>query len=195
MLGIAVDPLFAENRFIYVYYTFKKFGVCDQSGPTTPVNRISRFVLPDTDLIDPATETVLVDNIPSPNGSHNAGDLGFGPDGYLYASVGDGGCDFRGDSGCSLLNDASRDLSGLSGKLLRVTRDGAAPPTTRCVQNRSAPCRTTGMHRPEQALLGDLCLRPAQPVSVRVRPAGWTPSHQRRGRSQVGGGRSWRPRS
>ena len=71
---------------------------------------------------------MLVDNIPSPNGIHNAGDLGFGQDGYLYVSVGDGGCDFRGDSGCSLLNDAARDLAGLSGKLLRVTRDGAVAP-------------------------------------------------------------------
>ena len=74
---------------------------------------------------------MLVDNIPSPNGIHNAGDLGFGADGYLYASVGDGGCDFRGDSGCYLLNDASRDLGGLSGKVLRITRDGARRPTIR----------------------------------------------------------------
>ena len=64
------------------------------------MNRVSRFVLPDTDVIDPATETVLIDNIPSPDGIHNAGDLGFGKDGYLYVSVGDGGCDLRGDSGC-----------------------------------------------------------------------------------------------
>jgi glucose/arabinose dehydrogenase/PKD repeat protein len=145
ILGVAIDPLFTQNHFIYLYYTFKKFGVCDQNAPTAPVNRISRFVLADSDTIDPASETVLVDNIPSTNGSHNAGDLEFGPDGYLYASVGDGGCDFRGDSGCSLLNDASRDLGGLSGKLLRVTRDGATPPGNPFAGSRSAPCRATGM--------------------------------------------------
>ena len=55
--GTAVDPLFAQNRFIYLYYTFKKFGVCDRNTPTAPVNRVSRFVLPDTNVIDPATET------------------------------------------------------------------------------------------------------------------------------------------
>ena len=144
VLGTAVDPLFAQNRFIYLYYTFKKFGVCDRNTPTAPVNRVSRFVLPDTNVIDPATETVLIDNIPSPDGIHNAGDLGFGQDGYLYASVGDGGCDFRGDSGCALLNDAARDLAGLSGKLLRITRDGASPPGNPFMAGPDVPCRLTG---------------------------------------------------
>jgi glucose/arabinose dehydrogenase/PKD repeat protein len=144
-LGVAVDPQFAQNHFVYLYYTFKKFGVCDVDTPTAPVNRISRFVLPDTDVIDPASESVLVDNIPSPHGIHNAGDLGFGGDGYLYATVGDGGCDFRGDSGCFLLNDAARDLGGLSGKLLRITRDGATPPGNPYTGSRTAPCRLAGM--------------------------------------------------
>ena len=142
--GTAVDPLFTQNHFVYLYYTFKKFGVCDSNTPTSPVNRVSRFVLPDTNVIDPATETVLIDNIPSPDGIHNAGDLGFGQDGYLYVSVGDGGCDFRGDSGCFLLNDAARDLAGLSGKLLRVTRDGASPPGNPFMTGPNAPCRLTG---------------------------------------------------
>jgi glucose/arabinose dehydrogenase/PKD repeat protein len=144
VLGTAVDPLFSENRFVYLYYTFKKFGVCDSNTPTAPVNRVSRFVLPDTDVIDPATETVLIDNIPSPDGIHNAGDLGFGQDGYLYVSVGDGGCDFRGDSGCYLLNDAARDLGALSGKLLRVTRDGASPPGNPFMTGPNDSCRLTG---------------------------------------------------
>ena len=148
VLGTAVDPLFAQNHFIYLYYTFKKFGVCDRNTPTAPVNRVSRFVLPDTNVIDPATETVLIDNIPSPDGIHNAGDLGFGQDGYLYASVGDGGCDFRGNSGCALLNDAARDLAGLSGKLLRVTRDGASPPDNPFMAGPDVPCRLTGSTNP-----------------------------------------------
>jgi glucose/arabinose dehydrogenase/PKD repeat protein len=144
LLGVAIDPLFSQNRFIYLYYTYKKFGTCPSNTATSPVNRVSRFVLPDTDVVDPASETVLVDNIPSPDGIHNAGDLGFGADGYLYASVGDGGCDFRGDSGCFLLNDAARDLGGLSGKVLRITRDGATPPDNPFVGGRGVPCRLTG---------------------------------------------------
>jgi glucose/arabinose dehydrogenase len=61
------------------------------------------------DTVDPATEKVLINNIPSPNGNHNAGDLRFGKDGYLYVTVGDGNCDYKGDSGCAGANDASRD--------------------------------------------------------------------------------------
>jgi glucose/arabinose dehydrogenase/PKD repeat protein len=144
LLGIAVDPQFAQNRFIYLYYTFKKFGVCESQTPNAPVNRIARYVLPDTDVVDPGSETVLVDNIPSPHGIHNAGDLGFGADGYLYATTGYGGCDFRGDSGCILLNDSARDLGGLSGKLLRITRDGDAPAGNPFRGSRGDPCRTTG---------------------------------------------------
>ena len=144
LLGIAVDPEFGANRFIYLYYTFNKFGVCDRNTPTAPVNRISRFVLGDDDLVDPVSEVVLVDNIPSPDGIHNAGDLGFGKDGYLYASVGDGGCDFRGDSGCSLLNDAARDLGGLNGKLLRITRDGGIPPGNPFTGGGTVRCNLTG---------------------------------------------------
>ena len=146
VLGVAVDPLFAQNRFIYLYYTYKKFGTCPRNTASAPVNRISRFVLADTDVIDPASEVVLVDNIPSPDGIHNAGDLGFGADGHLYASVGDGGCDFRGDSGCSLLNDASRDLGGLSGKILRIARDGTSPADNPYAGGTGpgVPCRLTG---------------------------------------------------
>ena len=79
MLGVAVDPAFADNRFIYVYYTFRKFGTCANNSPTSPVNRVSRFVLGPANTVDPATETVLIDNSPSP-GHHNSGDLQFGRD-------------------------------------------------------------------------------------------------------------------
>ena len=46
------------------------------------VNRVSRFVLGGNDLINPATETIIVNNMPSPGGNHNAGDLHPGKDGY-----------------------------------------------------------------------------------------------------------------
>jgi glucose/arabinose dehydrogenase len=128
LLGVAVDPSFAVNHFIYLYYTFKKFGSCDTQTPTVPVNRISRFTLGNNNVVDPASELVLVDNIPSVSGVHNAGSLRFGRDGYLYASVGDSGCDYANDSGCSMLNDSARDLSGLEGKVLRITADGGIPP-------------------------------------------------------------------
>ncbi|HEY8559113.1 MAG TPA: PQQ-dependent sugar dehydrogenase [Pyrinomonadaceae bacterium] len=130
LLGVAVDPQFAANRFVYFYYTFNKFGVCPTGQPTNasnPVNRVARFVLADDNTISAATETVLIDNIHSPNGNHNGGDLHFGKDGFLYVSVGDGGADYAGNSGGAGANDAARDRHVLLGKILRITRDGAIP--------------------------------------------------------------------
>src|SRR5688572_5834018 len=127
LLGVAVDPQFTSNRFIYLFYTFKKFGGCELNTANSPVNRVSRFVLPASNVIDPLTETVLVDNMPSPNGNHNAGDIQFGKDGFLYIAIGDGGCDYAGDSGCSPSNDAARDPHVLTGKILRITAAGGIP--------------------------------------------------------------------
>jgi glucose/arabinose dehydrogenase len=101
VLGLAVDPAFATNGFIYIYYTRSKGGgVC--------VNRVSRFTM-SGNTASSSSEVVLIDEIPAPGGYHNAGDLQFGKDGYLYVSVGDGGCDYANNSGCAGANDASRD--------------------------------------------------------------------------------------
>src|SRR5207253_1197619 len=94
LLGVAVDPQFADvnHHYIYLYYTYKKPGsTCPTGSATDPVNRVSRFTLGSNNLVDPASEMILIDNIPSINGNHNAGDLKFGKDGYLYISVGDSG--------------------------------------------------------------------------------------------------------
>lgn len=147
LLGVAVDPAFSANRFIYLYYTWKKFGVCESNTANAPVNRVSRFVLPDSSVVDPATELVLVDNMPSPNGNHNAGDVQFGPDRLLYISVGDGGCDYAG-GGCAGGNDAARDQHVLTGKILRVTRDGAIPTGNPFQGATSSRCSSTGRTTP-----------------------------------------------
>lgn len=144
LLGVAVDPQFASNRFVYLYYTHKKFGVCEFNTANSPVNRVSRFVLPAGNVIDPATETVLVDNMPSPNGNHNAGDIQFGKDGFLYIAIGDGGCDYAGDSGCAGSNNAARDQHVLTGKVLRVTRDGGIPAGNPYQGGDSDRCNITG---------------------------------------------------
>jgi glucose/arabinose dehydrogenase len=121
LLGVAVDPNFAANHSIYVYYTFNKHNAPDRNScahnnaATEPVNRVARYALSDANVASGAT--VLVDNIPSPNGNHNAGDLHFGKDGFLYISVGEGG-----------VNANARRLDLLSGKILRVDRDGLPPP-------------------------------------------------------------------
>ena len=151
LLGVAVDPNFSTNKYVYAFYTYMKHGVCpapnDPSNPDNPVNRVSRFVM-NGDTVDPATEKVLVDNIPS-IGNHNAGDLRFGKDGFLYITVGDGSCDYAGDSPwCGGGNDASRDTHVLLGKVLRVTRDGNIPATNPYTGTNSARCNLTGRTEP-----------------------------------------------
>lgn len=112
VLGVAVDPDVATNGFVYVYYTTGP-GALGYSG--SPSNRVSRFT---TAGGIGTAETVLLDNIPSDNGNHNGGDIQFGPDGYLYVAVGDGGT-FHSDA---------LTLDTLRGKILRVKpTNGKAP--------------------------------------------------------------------
>jgi glucose/arabinose dehydrogenase len=144
LLGVAVDPAFATTGHIYLFYTFKKFGVCPTNTSSSPVNRVSRFELRDDNTVDTATELILIDNVPSPNGNHNAGDVQVGSDGYLYISTGDGGCDYAGNSGCAGANDASRDQHILLGKILRITRDGGIPPDNPFQGAGTARCAATG---------------------------------------------------
>jgi glucose/arabinose dehydrogenase len=145
LVGVAVDPNFAANRYIYVYYTFKKHGVCEQNTANVPVNRVERYVLSDASVATP--DKILVDNVPHLF-IHNGGDLHFGKDGYLYVTVGDGGCDYAGDFGCNGENDASRDPHTLLGKVLRITRDGDVPATNPYTGADSARCNLTGMTNP-----------------------------------------------
>jgi len=143
LLGVAVDPEFTANHFIYLYYTVNGANGCK--------NRVSRFVLGDDSLVSPSSETVLVDNIHSTAGNHNAGDVHFGRDGYLYVSVGDGGCDYAG-GGCAGSNDAARDRHVLLGKILRITRDGEIPPSNPFTGPDTARCNVTG-----STSAGDTC--------------------------------------
>jgi glucose/arabinose dehydrogenase len=149
LLGVAVDPEFSSNHYVYFFYTHNKFGTCpsyEPTNPNNPVNRVSRFVM-SGNTISPSSETVLIDNMPS-IGRHNAGDLHFGKDGYLYISIGDGGCDYANNSGCQAQNDAARDTHVLLGKILRITRDGGIPPGNPYTGSNSARCNVTGRTDP-----------------------------------------------
>jgi glucose/arabinose dehydrogenase len=107
LLGLAIDPDFQNNHFIYIYRT---------TSPNTPTNRIERYVA-QSDVGSLSSRKVLLTGIRSDNGQHNAGGLRFGPDGKLYISTGDGGVN----------QNTAQDLSGLNGKILRLNRDGSIP--------------------------------------------------------------------
>jgi glucose/arabinose dehydrogenase len=115
------------TRWVYLFYTFRKFGVCEANTASAPVNRVSRFMAGPDLAIDPASEEVLVDNIPSVAGNHNGGDLEFASDGLLYVSVGDSGCKIGDASRCAAQNDNARFNDILAGKILRIVRDGTIP--------------------------------------------------------------------
>ena len=154
LLGVAVDPAFAGNGYVYLFYTHRKpGGDCGMASPITnltAVNRVSRFTMTGNSA-SLASEVVLIDEMPSPAGNHNAGDLGFGKDGYLYVSIGDGGCDWNG-GGCGGSNDAARDQHVLTGKILRiaVNPDGstAIPPTNPFQGPDSDRCALAGRTSP-----------------------------------------------
>jgi glucose/arabinose dehydrogenase len=106
LLGLAFHPDYANNGYFYVNYT-------DNSGDT----QISRFSVNagDPDLADPGSELQLLNEY-QPFTNHNGGCVQFGPDGYLYIGMGDGGS--SGDPG-----DRSQDLMFLLGKMLRIDID------------------------------------------------------------------------
>jgi len=154
LLGVAVDPAFAQNRAIYLFYTFNKFMDCpvfEDYGPTNPVSRVSRFALGDDNVVDPDSERVLLEGIVSYSaGNHDGGDLGFGKDGFLYISVGDGDCDLADieDGGevtrCQGENPNAQQMNLLYGKILRITRDGNIPRDNPYVGNGTARCNGDG---------------------------------------------------
>ena len=128
LLGVAFDPAFATNHWVYVYYT-----------ATTPDihNRVSRFTA-GGDVALAGSELVLLDLNVEPvtsSANHNGGALQFGRDGKLYISVGDNG-------------DVSNSQSLLTrfGKILRVNADGSIPPDNPFFDT------ATGVHRAIWAL-------------------------------------------
>ncbi len=127
LVGVAVDPQFTTNHFIYLYWTHDVHGFCGQGGADAPENRVTRHVLGNDDLVVPGSERVLIDHLPSLRWYHQAGDLHFGADSLLYVSVGDNMCSVSDPSKCAGLNTNARRLDLPLGKILRITRDGQVP--------------------------------------------------------------------
>lgn len=121
LLGMAIDPAFMENGWIYIYYS---------PVGTTAHNRLSRFTLKD-DVLDLASESVVID-VPTQRQEccHSGGSVAFGPDGLLYLSIGDNTNPFASDGFAPIderpgrmpwdAQKSSASTGDLRGKILRI---------------------------------------------------------------------------
>lgn len=112
LLGLAFDPLHANNGLFYVNVTV--------AGGATEIRRY-RVSRTSWDVADPDSGVVLL-SIAQPFSNHNGGWIAFGPDGYLYISTGDGGSGF--DPG-----NRAQNLDTLLGKMLRIDVRATDGPT------------------------------------------------------------------
>ena len=106
LLGVAFDPNFGSNGFVYVYYT-----------AVTPTihNRVSRFTAAG-DVAVAGSETVILELETLSATNHNGGAIHFGPDGKLYVAVGE-----------NAVGSNSQSLNNRLGKMLRINADGSIP--------------------------------------------------------------------
>lgn len=106
LLGVAFDPNFTINRYVYVYYT---------AAEPIVRNRISRLTA-NGDVAVPGSEVVLLQTEVRSAQNHLGGAIDFGPDGRLFAAVGDNSSPANAQS-----------LASLHGKILRINTDGSIP--------------------------------------------------------------------
>jgi glucose/arabinose dehydrogenase len=114
LLGMAFHPAFSTNGKVYLAYT---------NTVSSRVLRISEFTSADNGLtLDPNSERILM-VVDQPETNHNGGQVAFGPDGYLYIGMGDGGGanDQHGTIGNGQL------MTTLLGKMLRIDVNGGPP--------------------------------------------------------------------
>lgn len=131
VLGLAFDPDYANNGYFYVNYT----------GTGGGATRIARYQVSasDPNVADPATAQVLY-SVTQPFTNHNAGDLEFGPDGYLYIPLGDGG-------GSGDTQNNAQDLTDPLGDIVRIDVSGGG--TSYAVPPDNPYVNSTGDELPE----------------------------------------------
>jgi aldose sugar dehydrogenase len=158
MSGVAIDPDFATNRFIYV------FSASSQTAPGT--NRVMRLTV-SPDLTKVSNRTDIVTDIaykPKPSnhpfgdpGAHNGGRLRFSPaDGFLYVTTGD-----------THNGEVPQSPTRIGGKVLRIDRDGKAAPGNNAPQGFDPRVFTYGHRNPQ-----GICFRPGtnQPYTAENGP-------------------------
>ncbi|MEV4754723.1 PQQ-dependent sugar dehydrogenase [Micromonospora sp. NPDC049559] len=133
LLGIVTSPNFATSRALYVAYTRLPDGAVT----------LSRFVLDRADEtpVPPSREQVILTQPHAEFGNHNGGQLAFGPDGYLYWSIGDGG-------GADDVLGSGQNLGTLLGKILRLDVNRSCDGRPYCVPAGNPFVGTAGA-RPE----------------------------------------------
>lgn len=110
LLGMAPHPNFADNGYVYVYYSHV-------DGDRSVVSRF-KVSADNPNVADPDSETVVL-SLPQPFKNHNGGSIEFGPDGMLYIGMGDGGD--RNDP-----HGNGQDVTTLLGSVLRIDVDNPA---------------------------------------------------------------------
>lgn len=110
LLGLALDPAFPAQPYVYVFYTV------GAGTPSAPVNRLGRFTFAGGGIAA-ASEVVLLDAIPTGLGFHVGGCIRSGPGNTLFIATGDTGWS----------TPYPQDLGRLEGKLLRIRLDGTVP--------------------------------------------------------------------
>lgn len=136
LLGIALDPQFTRNGFVYLYHSTPVRDPPPANGPPGE-NVLSRFTLRGDDRLDPDSRVDLL-SVPSERQCcHEGGSLAFGPDGTLFLSTGDNTDPFA-SMGVAPLDErpgrerynAQRTAANpfdLRGKILRINSDGSIP--------------------------------------------------------------------
>ncbi len=125
LLGLDFDPNFATNGFFYVYYTKESPNFGD-----TIIERYS--VSADANIADSTSGQIIL-RVPQPASNHNGGDIHFGPDGYLYIGLGDGG-------GAGDTDNNAQNLNILLGKMLRIDVSSTEPVYSDSFENPSNLC-------------------------------------------------------
>ncbi|MET3949871.1 PQQ-dependent sugar dehydrogenase [Arthrobacter sp. UYEF36] len=128
LLGLALSPDFARDRYLYAYFT------------SASDNRIARLRLEErAGKLEPGPSEVIFKGIPKAS-THNGGRIRFGPDGHLYVGTGD-----------SQRRGQPQDVNALGGKILRITPEGRPAPGNPFPDN---PVYSLG-HRNVQGLAWD----------------------------------------
>ena len=121
LLGLSFHPQFSENGRLFVMYSAPPRESAPEGWDCT--NRISEFRVSqeDPDKVDMSSERVLIE-VDKPQGNHNGGGIAFGPDGYLYIPLGDGGG--ADDTGMGHAPEGNgQNTQTFLGKILRIDVD------------------------------------------------------------------------